>query len=332
LGVGVPVPSSTDLELTAVQSPASATVSNVVIYTIGLTNYGPAAATSVVLTDLLPPSGMAYVSNNFANNLLGTMTSSNGVLTFSAANPLAVGAGLSFNIALMPETNISVTNTFAALDTQFQGSTNNITNLVTTVGEPNADVGVAVNASPNPVLAGNSVAITLVVTNNGPSIAYGTTVTNYLPAGLNLTSSSPSQGTVTNSAGMNIWSIGALPPNTSATNTLTAAVTVAGGTPLLDSAIVASTVYDPFKLNNFASFKIVTTAPALSILSGPRANTLFWDGAATNYVLLSTTNLALPLANWVKATNAVSSNVNGQLFITLPATTDGPRFYILTTP
>ena len=75
-------------------SPASATVSNVLIYTVGLTNYGPAAATGVVITNILPP-GLTYLSNNFP----GTVASNNGVLTFSNS-ALAVGAGLSFNVAV----------------------------------------------------------------------------------------------------------------------------------------------------------------------------------------------------------------------------------------
>ncbi len=109
LSTGNPVPSYTDLELTVVPSPASATVSNNLIYTVGLTNYGPAAATGVVITNILPP-GLTYLSNNFP----GTVASNNGVLTFST-NALAVGAGLSFNVAVMPNAATTLTNTFIAI-------------------------------------------------------------------------------------------------------------------------------------------------------------------------------------------------------------------------
>ena len=78
LSTGNPVASYTDLELSVASSPASATVSNNMVYTVGLTNYGPAPATSVVLTSVLP-AGMTYLSNNFP----GAFASNNGALTFS---------------------------------------------------------------------------------------------------------------------------------------------------------------------------------------------------------------------------------------------------------
>ena len=65
LSIGNPVPSYTDLELTVVPRPPAATVSNNLVYTVGLTNYGPAPATGVVITDVLPSGRGFYVSNNF---------------------------------------------------------------------------------------------------------------------------------------------------------------------------------------------------------------------------------------------------------------------------
>jgi uncharacterized repeat protein (TIGR01451 family) len=330
LGVGNPVPSYTDLELTVVQSSPAATVSNNLVYTIGLTNYGPAPATGVVISDMLPAGLMAYVSNNFG----GTMASNNGVLTFST-NSLAVGAGLSFNLALMPEAATTVTNMFLAVDGELEGSTNNFTNMITSVGQPSADLGVTLNAGPNPVVAGNYVTITLAVTNNGPSIAYQTVASNYLPAGLMLTASNvPAGTTLTNYGATNVWTIGSLPPYTSVTLTLTAKATAAGGATVLDSAVVDSPVtYDPFKLNNYASFKIVIgSAPNIFISSSAqgRTNTFTWANAATNYVLLGATNLNPPVV-WVKVTNVVPSIVGTNFSITLP-NTNGLHFYILTTP
>ena len=325
LSTGNPVASYTDLELTVVPSPASATVSNVLIYMVGLTNYGPAAATGVVISNILPP-GLTYLSNNF----LGTVASNNGVLTFSNS-ALAVGAGLSFNVAVVPNAATTLTNTFEAMDGQVESSTNNVTNIVTTVGVPSADLGVTLSAAPNPVMAGSSAAITVVVTNNGPSIASGTTVSNYLPAGLVPTGSSASMGTVTGSGGTNIWSVGNLPANASATLTLTAKATAAAGGTLLDTVAVASAVFDPLKLNNFASFKIVINpAPMLSISPGLNANTFTWPASATNYVLKGATNLTPPIV-WVTVTNPAPTIVNGQNSVTLP-TSNSLHFFILTTP
>jgi uncharacterized repeat protein (TIGR01451 family) len=327
LGIGNPVPSYTDLELTVVQSSGVATVSNNLIYTIGLTNYGPAPATGVVITDVLPP-GVIYVSNNFS----GTVTNNNGVLTFGPT-ALGVFGGISFNVAVMPVAATTVTNAFLAVDNQLEGGANNATNMVATVGQPSADLGVTLNAGPNPVEAGNYVTITIVVTNDGPSIAYGTMATNFLPAGLVLTGTNAPPGTtVTGSGGTNIWNIGNLAVNATVTLTLTAKATYAFGDTVLDSVQVGSSIYDPFKLNNFASFKIVINpAPSIFMSSARGTNTFTWDVAATNYVLLGATNLTPPVT-WVEVTNVVPVITNGSFSVSLPNTTNGLHFFILRTP
>jgi len=327
LSTGTPVPSYADLELSVVESPAPATVSNVMLYAVALTNYGPAPATGVFLTNILP-SGVTYLSNSFA----GTAASNNGVLTFDI-NTLTVGAGLSFNIAVLPIEETTVTNIFIAISDELEASVNNLTNVVTAVGSQSADLGVSLNAGPNPVVAGNYETLSIVVTNNGPSFAYGTMVTNDLPAGLLLTGINAPPGTsVSGLGGTNIWNIGYLAANSSSTLNLTAKATYAAGNTVLDSVVAGSSVYDPYKLNNYASFKIVINpAPLISILGGPRTNTFTWNAAATNYVLMGATNLTPPVV-WVKVTNVVPVITNGTFSVSLPDTTNGLHFFILRTP
>jgi uncharacterized repeat protein (TIGR01451 family) len=323
LSTGNPVPSYTDLELSVVPAPATVTVGNNLIYTVGLTNYGPAGATGVFITNIVP-AGLTYLSNNFP----GTVVNNNGILIF-AVNALAVGSGISFNITNVPNAAEIVTNTFIAISDQLEPSTNNVTNVVSVVNQPSADLGVTLNATPNPVTAGDYVTLTLVATNNGPSIAFGTTVTNYLPAGLVVTGNSASMGTVASAGGTNIWSVGDLPAYTNATLTLSTMATSAGGATVLDVVVVGSSVYDPFKLNNFASFKIVINpAPTLSIVLGGRSNTFTWSAAATNYMLQGATNLTPPVV-WVTVTNPATV-VNGQYSVTVP--TNSLHFFKLTTP
>ena len=321
LSIGNPVPAYTDLELTVGQSPASATLGNTNVYTVALTNYGPAAATGVIITNILP-SGLAYVSNSFS----GTVISNNGVITFNVG-ALAVSNGISFNVTNLPSAETTVTNAFIAISDQIESSTNNATNVVTAIGAPSADLGVTMNAVPNPVAAGGYVTITLVVTNSVPSGASGTTVTNYLPAGLVLTGSSSSTGgAVTGSGGTNVWN-GSLPPNGSATLTLTAQATASAGATVLDSVEVASLVYDPFKLNDFASFKIVINpAPSLSIVPGLNANTFTWSATGPNFVLLGATNLTEPIV-WVTVTNPAATLANGQYSVALP--TNSPLHFFM---
>jgi hypothetical protein len=95
--------------------------------------------------------------------------------------------------------------------------------------------------------------------------------------------------------------------------------------------VVGSPVYDPFKLNNAASFKVDITPVTLSIVPGARANTFTWPASAANYVLLGATNLTQPII-WVPVTNPAPSIVNGQYSISLPNTTNGLHFFMLSTP
>ena len=258
------------------------------------------------------------------------MSSNNGVLVFNVG-ALAVNSGVSFNVTNLPNAVTVLTNTFVAVSGQLESSTNNATNVVTTVSAASADLGVALSVVPNPVMAGNFATITVVVTNNGPSVASGTMVTNYLQAGMVVTASAATMGTVTGSGGTNIWSVGGLPANASATLTLTAMATVGSATPITDTVVAASPVFDPLKLNNFASFKIlVNPAPLLSIVSGANANTFTWPASSTNFVLKGATNLNSPMV-WVTVTNPAPAIVNGQYMITLP-TSNGLHFFILTTP
>jgi hypothetical protein len=155
-------------------------------------------------------------------------------------------------------------------------------------------------------------------------------VTNYLPEGLVLTGSSTSWQAVAGSGGTNVWS-GSLPPNASTTLILTAQATAAQGATVEDTVVVGSPVYDPFKLNNAASFKIDITPVTLSIVPGARAITFAWPASAANYVLLGATNLTQPII-WVPVTNPAPSIVNGQYSISLPNTTNGLHFFMLSTP
>jgi uncharacterized repeat protein (TIGR01451 family) len=333
LSTGAPVPSYSDLELAVVPAPAAATVGNTLVYNVALTNYGPAPATHVFITNTLP-SGLTYLSNNFpvpGTNIPPWMNIyTNGVLTVST-NFLAVGAGFAFNIFVTPNAAETVTNTVIAIADQLESSTNNATNVITTVTLPSADLGVTLNGTPNPVTAGDFVTFTVVVTNNGPSLASATEVTNYLPAGLTLTSSNlPLATTLSNSAGTIVWSVGSLAAFTNATLTLTTKATNVIGATVTDIVLVGSPVYDPIKLNNFASFKIVINpAPTLGIVSGAHANTFTWPAAATNFVLQGATNLTPPIV-WVTVTNAVTTNASGQYSVTVP--TNSLHFFKLTTP
>jgi uncharacterized repeat protein (TIGR01451 family) len=322
ISAGNVVPANADLQLTVTIPPTPVTVSNVLTYTIAVTNYGPAVASGVVISNVVP-SGLAYLSNNFPGvPVIGP------VMTFGVTNTLAISNGLAFNLYMEPGTNGLITNTFVALANQVDPNTNNLTNVVTDVNSQSADLAVILGGSPNELMAGDFVLYSVEITNAGPSAAVSVLASNVLPNGMAFLSSSPSIG-VTNSGRVSYWGLTNLDATSNATLFILAQATATNGATVLDTAGVTSSIYDPVKLNNYSSYKtVVDPAPLLSISNTLHGFTLVWPGAATNFALQGATNLPPP-GVWITLTNAVLSNSAGQYSITL--TNQGYRFFILRT-
>jgi uncharacterized repeat protein (TIGR01451 family) len=192
---------------------------------------------------------------------------------------------------------------------------------------PSADVGVTMAAVPNPVLVGGYITYTIVVTNGGPSSATNVLATQVLPTGFQFSSASPSAGTVTNSGSTVTWSIATLTNNSTGV-TLTVVVKAMEAETGLSSVTVSSPIYDPYKLNNFASAKIVASQPMLNVSAASQTYSLTWPSSATNYTLEGAVNLP-PLGTWIPITSTIPV-VAGQYTFGLPGP-DGYRFFRLKT-
>ena len=144
----------------------------------------------------------------------------------------------------------------------------------------NADLGVALGASPDPVLTGQSLTYTLTVTNLGPSTASGVTLTNGLPAGVTFVSASP--GCV-DLEGQVVATVGNLPAGV-ATNFTVVAIPSAGGL-ITNSLIAASLTADPNSANNTAS--IVTTVDAPPTVTQQPANQAVVLGANATFQVIA---------------------------------------------
>jgi glucuronoarabinoxylan endo-1,4-beta-xylanase len=105
------------------------------------------------------------------------------------------------------------------------------------------DLQVLINPSNASALVGQSVALSVSVTNYGPSISTNVTVLNTLPAGAVLVSSGATQGTVSEQGATLVWNVGALAANTGAGLSLIVQSTVGGS--LVDSASVQAGTPDP---------------------------------------------------------------------------------------
>jgi uncharacterized delta-60 repeat protein/uncharacterized repeat protein (TIGR01451 family) len=294
LSLGVPVENDADLQVTVSALPLAPTESNALTYYLTVTNFGPSAATNLVITDYLP-AGAAYQGNS------GGGVFTNGLLTLSL-DSLAVGSGTAFDIVVTPTELGYITNIVTALALEPDPNTNNIVTNVNLISPPSADVGVAVTGSPNPVLLGGTVVFSAQVSNSGPSIATALTATAVLPAGFAVLTNgiSATTGTTTNADGTITWIIGDMAPASGAASMTVATEALAAGTGLF-SVSAGSAVYDPFKGNNFAAVKIEVDQPLLSISALTRTYQLTWSALATNYVLQGATNLP-PEGTWITLT------------------------------
>ena len=313
VSTGIPVESDADLEMGMTAAPAGITLSNILVYTISVTNSGPAVATNVLITDTLP-AGAAYVSSG-CNCAIGTNDLTGGVLTFTT-NTLAVGSNVTFTITVIPDAVGYITNLAVASSDEPDPNVNNAQTNVTFVGAPSADMGVTLSGVPNPVMDGANVTYTVVAINNGPSTATGVMVTNNLPAAFVLMTNQThlSQGTVTNLNSVISWNVGTLGSGSSATMTIVAGVGLGNTLPSstsLDSVTVSSAVYDPAKLNNFASIKTEVLPAMLTLMPSGANFMLSWPNMSGNVILEGSVKLP---PTWVpiNSSSVIPQVIGGQ--------------------
>jgi len=265
-----------DLAVTSVATPNPVSPGNNITYTQVVTNNGPAVVTngtttSVTFTDTIPANttlAKAFVAptgwtcNTIAVGQTGTFT-----CTLNAGQTLAVGVTVNFPlvvaVALAATSGSTISNTaninMPCSSAQDPVCTNNSATTSTKVALPTqADVSITKSASPEPVNQGTNLTYLLQVTNSGPAIATGVTVTDVIPAQVTYVSSSSSIGaslctytvaTTTLSCPIGTMSVGSVVVITiNAT-----ASTFSSASLSTNTATVTSTTSDPNTANNSAS-------------------------------------------------------------------------------
>jgi uncharacterized repeat protein (TIGR01451 family) len=111
---------------------------------------------------------------------------------------------------------------------------------------PEADLGVTMASSPDPVLAGNDLTYTIIVANNGPDNASSVTVTDNLPTEVSFVSCNSTGGGSCSGSGNNrMVTFTSLAAGASETVTLVVNVNGAHDTIITNTASVASITFDP---------------------------------------------------------------------------------------
>ena len=252
-----------------------------VLYTLVVNNAGPDAATSVAVTDVVPPElvvdtvqasqGTASVDGSTVTAHLGDMNSGTVAVVSIYATAVAV--------------NPAMTNTAVVDAETYNPTPDDRRSSVTIAVLPSADLAMSKFASMSPAYVGESLLYTLVVNNGGPTTATAAVVTDVIPAGLTIDSVMSSQGTVSVDGSTVTASLGDMSAGTVAVVSIYATPTATSPV-LTNSATVGSPTHDPNPENNTDSVTISvlrrtaqlsitkTASPSPAFIGSPVAYTI----------------------------------------------------------
>lgn len=242
-----------DLSISKVDAADPVIAESSITYTITVDNAGPATATNVVVTDTLP-AGVTLVSTS------GCTEDPTGVPTCSLGDIAASGsASYAVTVSVDAGTTGTITNSASVTsDTNDPNTGNNMASEDTTV-IAEADLSITKTDSVDPVIAGTSLTYTITVNNAGPSTATNVVVTDNLPAGVTLVSTS---GCTEDPMGTPSCSLGDIVSGGNASYTVTVDVNADFTGTLSNTASVVSDVTDPVTGNNSATETTVVNAEA----------------------------------------------------------------------
>jgi len=280
-GSDVPIHLDADLLVTKDVSSHTPLVGNNVIYTVTVTNTGPATATNVQITDLLP-LGVTYQSYSATQ---GGYASGSGLWTVGT---LANGASATLSITVTVTGAGAITNTatITAVDQPDPDPGDNSDSVTINPVTSDADLSVLKDVSNHTPYEGASINFTVVVTNTGPADATSVQITDSLPAGVTYQSFSATQGVY--ASGTGIWTVGTLLDGASATLTITATVNAgtAGSTINNTATVTGASPSDPHTGDNSDTVEFFPTAyeADLSVVKYVN-NTLPYEGSTITFTV-----------------------------------------------
>lgn len=235
-----------ELSINITDSPDPVFIGSNLVYTITVTNNGPSQATNIVVNQLLPPSvvfASAVSSQGNVSHAGGTVVGNLGTLPFTGSATITV--------TVIPTLATVISSTATVGSEQPDPNTaNNSATASTRVNPPSSDLVVGLFDSPDPVLIGEPLTYAVAVTNNGPSIASGVTVTNTLPVSVLVQAATPSQGTADISGNTVIFNFGSLTNSGRATASIVV-IPIAEGS-ITAMAVARANQLDPQIANNTA--------------------------------------------------------------------------------
>ena len=259
---------SADVSIVKTAAAAASAGTNLT-YNINVTNNGPSDASGVTMSDTLPANttfvsesqltGPAFTCTNPAPGGTGTVSCSIAALTAGTSATFSIVVQIAAAAPVGPSSNTATVTT----STSDPNPANNSSTAVTAISLATADLSITKTPAPGPYGTGLPLTYTIVVTNGGPNTAASVTVTDTLPAGSTLQSSTPA-GACTGTTVVTC-NAGTLVNGATATFTLTILLPATPG-PITNTAVVsaAATNPDPNPGNNTAT-STITVIPAGNI-------------------------------------------------------------------
>ncbi|MDU1322785.1 MAG: SdrD B-like domain-containing protein [Clostridium botulinum] len=233
------------------------TPEEMVVYPIRVSNFGPADAQNVILTDAIPPE------------ITGAEFSTDGGITFNPwPGSFDIGtlpAGETRNILIRgtvsPSATGIISNTAEVSSTTEDPNPSNNTSTVDVMVVPSADVSVTKTAAPNPVTPGEILTYTINVSNAGPSNAQNVVLTDVISSDI-IAPEFSIDGGVTFNPWPGSFDIGTLPAGETRTILIRGTVSSSATGTITNTANITSSTPDPNLDNNEST--IITEVNALA--------------------------------------------------------------------
>lgn len=211
---------ATDLAITKSVNNPTPDVNTNVVFTIVAENLGPAEATDLVVTDVLP-SGYEYISSSAT---VGSYDENTGLWSIGNLNN-GNDETLQITAKVLSTGDYVNTATIEAEESETNPSNNSDSVFVTPVF-PEADIVVSMVMDNLEPLPSENVVYTITVENLGPQTALGLVVNDLLPSGFSYISNTATIGMYDQITGL--WSIGDFGVSATATLQITAQMQATG--------------------------------------------------------------------------------------------------------
>ena len=288
-----------DLQVTKGGVPDRLGVGEVLTYTIAVVNHGPSPATAVVLTDDLPGE------MNLVSYAPGCSGEAPVVCTLGA---LDSGELETVTIVVTPTAVGTPVNTVDVRSVELDPDlTDNRAQTRTIVGT--ADLSVAKFGAPDPVLVGQPLTFTLVISNGGPDVATGVWLTDVLPLKAGLVTAS--QGDCDGAGALTVTcDLGALARDDNVIVTIVVTPAVSGS--LTNTVDIKGEQVDPSEENNTdTTHTQVDPAADLAVAKFGAPDPVTPGGTLTYTVVV--TNYGPSTATGVRLTDTLPASVTYQL-------------------